>query len=147
MEVFLFCHKPYGFRCRAIYVPIHLLDNKSKFEIEKMLEYGEILNEIDYQNGGGTYTNKFHDIRNILHKWEMIADDSPAYLIIMYDIDNNRDLHEEFKKKIPKYHYEVLGYYQKDFRMDPLNTYKILKEKTNYKNKEIKVVKSIYYMN
>ena len=151
MDYFLFCCQSANFYVKAIYVPYDKLGDNELEEIKKMKEKGEYLkenfNKISHNHWSRDDT--FNDIRNILNKWETMADNSPSSYYFLYgttDFDDNG--YEILEQKMPEYHKKAMYYYQypKDKGKDKYDVYNILKNNKKYEDKYMNVKESIFYL-
>lgn len=54
--VFLFCYHPSGFFPRAMFIPLHLLDQQGKTQVELIKSHGNYLNLIFDRDSDNSWT-------------------------------------------------------------------------------------------
>ena len=140
-KVILFCNKDLGFYPYAIYVPIDLLDEKAKKEIELLKSQSNINNivKIRFDQKTGEPLDKLpREINEIYMKWDNYARNPDPY----------PGEEEEYEKYCPKYIKEAYSYYPSDKDMSHdmkwiLNKIITMKEINNQK---IEIVDQIIYL-
>lgn len=137
MEYFLFCYTPICFPTRAIYVPISLMDETIKAEMEKLIDHGEIITEKFSEDG--IYDSN-EDVCDILKRWVNLTDDSPCMLSIMYGIEDS-EIYDKLEEKMPEYHKKSIIHYGHGD-----NVYNTLKLATSHSGTQIKVKNSVLYI-
>lgn len=143
VEYFLFFVKEFNFLCKGIFVPITLLDDNTHSEIDKMLIKGEYLDK----KWKDPETKEYDDIMNIIMKWNLLVEDSPGALIMVFGINDDEFEIFDQLEKVPDYYKHSQHYYEhydEKHGSDPLEIYESLKQLTNYKGVNCKIVGSIY---
>lgn len=123
----LFCHKPYGFPMRAIFVQMDLIPEKHKNEFDKMYNFEEGININD------------DEMLQICTFWKLLADDSPSNDDYLFGDDN-----------IPEWFQHSITYYQNEqanrndmLIKSPRELFDKLKNIKVFKSQNINVVKSL----
>lgn len=124
----LFCHKPYGFPLRGIFVSEDSIPEENKKDFDKIYNSKENQEISD------------NSLKNICNFWKLLADNSPSSDEILFGSDN----------EIPKWVEDSLPYYQNEWsnRNDMsigshFALYEKLKSIKQFKRKDVNVTKSI----